>query len=261
MNVPFLIATIALGLSVLASAAKLVDWFLRSDPRVLARHMRLLVIGLALLSIPLLVYLLVKEQWAAAAGLVAVMLLLPALMGRGSLLRQFGFLFFRPVLDDSPPVGARRSPAEPLDDSPPVGARGSPAEPAAERPDTQLVRRSAAILEAYLGQSADPARAGLALAAPEWQGGEDSLAEESASGFGSGPMSPGEALEILGLDPGAEVWQISEAHRRLLKTLHPGRGGSAYLAIKVTQARDVLLRAGTGQLRRLTSDLPRKSSR
>jgi len=74
-------------------------------------------------------------------------------------------------------------------------------------------------------------------------------------------MSPGEALEILGLDPGAEVWQISEAHRRLLKTLHPGRGGSAYLAIKVTQARDVLLRAGTGQLRRLTTDLPRRSSR
>ena len=87
------------------------------------------------------------------------------------------------------------------------------------------------------------------------------LAEDSASGFGSGPMSVGEALEILGLDQGAEDWQISEAHRRLLQKVHPDRGGSAYLAIKVTQARDVLLRAGTGQLRRLTTDLPRKTSR
>jgi len=245
MNDPFLIAIIALGLSGLASAVKLVDWFLHSDPRVLARSMRWLVIALVLLSIPLLVFLLMKEQWVAAVGLIAVMLLLPALLGRSSLLRAIGV--FRPVLDNSPPVGAHRTPSEPL----------------AEGPDPDLVRRSAAILEAYLGRSAGAAvKGGLALVAPEWQGEEDGLAEESPGGFGSGPMSTGEALEILGLDQGAEVWQISEAHRRLLQKLHPDRGGSAYLAIKVTEARDVLLRATTtGQLRRLTTDLPRKSSR
>ena len=242
MNDPFLIAIIALGLSGLASAVKLVDWFLHSDPRVLARSMRWLVIGLALLCIPLLVFLLLKEQWVAAVGLIAVMLLLPALLGRSSLLRAIGV--FRPVLDNSPPVGAHRTPSEPL----------------AEGPDPDLVRHSAAILEAYLGRSgAQAAKPSLALAAPDWQGEE---AGESPSGFGSGPMSTGEALEILGLDQGAEVWQISEAHRRLLQKLHPERGGSAYLAIKVTEARDVLLRATTtGQLRRLTTDLPRKSSR
>jgi hypothetical protein len=253
MNDPFLIAIIALGLSVLASAIKLVDWFLHSDPRVLARKMRWVVIALALISVPLLIFLLVKQQWAAAVGLVAVMLLLPALPGRGSLLRQFGFL--RPVLDDSPPAGAR----------------GTPSEPHAEGADADLVRRSAAILEAYLGRRASPAATdGLTPAAPDrrgpywlspgWQGEADGLAGESG-GFGSGPMSPGEALEILGLDQGAEDWQISQAHRRLVQKLHPERGGSAYLAIKVTQARDVLLRADAGQLRRLTTDLARKSSR
>src|SRR5215470_430045 len=135
MNDPFLIAIIALGFSVLASAAKLVDWFLHSDPRVMARTMRWLVIGLALLSIPLLVFLLVREQWVAAAGLVAVMVLgLPTLLGRGSLPGLFGSV--RPVLDDSPPVGAR----------------GASSTPPAEAADPDLVHRSAAVLEAYLGR-------------------------------------------------------------------------------------------------------------
>ena len=244
MNDPFLIAIIALGFSVLASAAKLVDWFLHSDPRVMARTMRWLVIGVALLSLPLLVFLLVREQWVAAAGLVAVMvLLLPTLLRRGSLPGLFAS--GRPALDDSPPVRAHGG--------------GASAAPPAEATDPDLVRRSAAVLEAYLGRTggAAPAKPGLALAAPDWQG---DAAEEGPSGFGSGPMSVGEALEILGLDQGAEVWQISEAHRRLLQKLHPDRGGSAYLAIKVTEARDVLLRANSGPLR-LTTDLPRKSSR
>jgi hypothetical protein len=244
MNDPFLIAIIALGLSVLASAVKLVDWLLHSDPRALARSMRLLVIGLALLSVPLLIYLLVKQQWTAAVGLAAVMLLAPALLGRGSLLRHFTVL--RPVLDNSGPASSQ------------TGA----VTPGGDVPDPDLVRRSAAILEAYLGRTQGvAAEGGLALAAPDWPGEGHGPAEESAGGFGRGPMSVGEALEILGLDQGAEVWQISEAHRRLLQKLHPDRGGSAYLAIKVTQARDTLLRAGTGQLRRLTTDLSRKSSR
>ena len=244
MNDPFLIAIIALGLSVLASAVKLVDWLLHSDPRALARSMRLLVIGLALLSIPLLIFLLVRQQWTAAVGLVAVMLLVPPLLGRGSLLRHLGL--FRAALDNSPPAGGQSG----------AGGLG------AEAPDPDLVRRSAAILEAYLGRGQDAAaKGGLAPALPDWNGERQGLAADSAGGFGSGPMSVGEALEILGLDQGAEDWQISEAHRRLLQKVHPDRGGSAYLAIKVTQARDMLLRAGTGQLRRLTTDLPRKSSR
>ncbi|HEX7198679.1 MAG TPA: hypothetical protein VF213_04360, partial [Dongiaceae bacterium] len=174
----------------------------------------------------------------------AVMLLIPALLGRGPLLRHLGG--FPATLDNSPPVG------------PPLGAGGQ----ASDAPDTDLVRRSAAILEAYLGRSPGAAgKGGLAPVVADWHGEGQGLAADGTSGFGSGPMSVGEALEILGLDQSAEDWQISEAHRRLLQKVHPDRGGSAYLAIKVTQARDVLLRAGTGQLRRLTTDLPRKSSR
>ena len=54
-------------------------------------------------------------------------------------------------------------------------------------------------------------------------------------------MSRGEALEVLGLEPGADEAEIRDAHKRLLRLVHPDHGGSAYLATRVYQARDTLL--------------------
>jgi hypothetical protein len=54
-------------------------------------------------------------------------------------------------------------------------------------------------------------------------------------------MSKDEALAVLGLKKGATADAIRSAHRRLMKDLHPDRGGSDYLAAKVNQAKDVLL--------------------
>lgn len=92
---------------------------------------------------------------------------------------------------------------------------------------------SAALLRAYLDR----------LYGDTWQAHEQPASDKRAPGF-SGEMTRHEAWEILGLDAGASEEQIINAHRRLMQKLHPDRGGSTFLAAKINQAKDLLLRKG-----------------
>jgi hypothetical protein len=224
MGDPLLLAAVTgLGLSALVSAIRLIDWFLHSDPKVIAQTGRWAVLGLAALSVPLLFGLLLTQRWTTAIGLGAVMLLGFALYGP----RLLRTLLPRQLVPDwSPPKGA--------------GAAGFKD---ADIADPDLVQRSITVLEAYLRHT-------TGIPGPSETNGRGVEARRQDNGHrhngnGRDPvptvMSEAEALEILGLGPDATAADIGEAHRRLLQLVHPDHGGSHYLTIKINQAKDALL--------------------
>lgn len=67
-------------------------------------------------------------------------------------------------------------------------------------------------------------------------------AENAPPPAAAGPMNRTEALAVLGLaENEMSADNIREAHRKLIKKLHPDQEGSAWLAAKINQARDFLL--------------------
>jgi hypothetical protein len=85
-----------------------------------------------------------------------------------------------------------------------------------------------------------------------WRGGAEEAGNQNRGygpgnggpARGNGEMTEDEALEVLGLERGATAKEVKEAHRRLMGKLHPDRGGSTYLAAKLNQAKDFLIKHG-----------------
>ena len=96
--------------------------------------------------------------------------------------------------------------------------------------------QSSALLETYLDRR--DARRGA-------HGEADANARTGRGGGrapAAGPMGEEEAYQILGLQPGAGPDEIRSAHRSLMKKIHPDQGGTTYLAARVNEAKEVLLR-------------------
>jgi hypothetical protein len=93
--------------------------------------------------------------------------------------------------------------------------------------------QSAQLLETYLDRTEGP----------DWrEADEEPTGGRDEAPSGGGAMTVDEAREILGVDAGAGEEEIRAAHHRLMLKNHPDKGGSSYLAAKINQAKDVLLR-------------------
>jgi hypothetical protein len=98
------------------------------------------------------------------------------------------------------------------------------------RQECQDDEESVALLQAYLDR----------VYTDTWQQQAGAQGQQQSASTSS-EMSRDEALQILGLSSDASEAEIIEAHRRLIQKLHPDRGGSAYLAVKINLAKDTLL--------------------
>jgi hypothetical protein len=243
----FLVAATGLGLSGIVSAVKLITWFLESDPKAIAQGARWGGVGLFALSFPLLLGLVVNQRWTEATGLSAMLLMAFALYGP-RVLGQF-LPRLRLVPDQSWPATGT-SDWKPVDG----GASGA-----------EMVQRSIAVLEEYLRRTTR----GFAYDAPQIRASSSQIGDGPRQGDANGPrpeltthvMPEAEALEVLGLRPDAEASEINEAHRRVMQIVHPDRGGSKYFAVKVNQAKDVLLNRLQPQSESSATTAPRKRRR
>ena len=132
MDYMVVISAVVLGLSVLATVAKFLDWFMHSDPRTMIRTTRWMLLLLLLACIPLLVMMIINQQWAAAMLIGAGMLVIPTLLKWRTLFAPLraAFDYFRPK--------PRPFDMEIWRDPP---------------DDPETVRRAAAILEAYVSKA------------------------------------------------------------------------------------------------------------
>ncbi len=228
--------TLLFGLAALAVLLWMAQKYLQADPRKLAATLKLSG-GIALLAFA--AFLAVRGQIAIAAPLAAA--------GLGLL----GWLPFGPAgfgartQKSTGQVSRVRSAYLDMELDHDTGAmRGVIL--AGPREGKRLEALDVPTLVAMLSEIDDESRALLAAYLDRRDSGWREHAQaDAATGRGGaprGPMSHEEAYQILGLEAGASAEDIVSAHRTLMKRLHPDLGGSNYLAARVNEAKDTLLR-------------------
>jgi len=248
-----MIAYLLLGVCLLAAFLLARNWLLTVDPKVLARVLRYL--GIGLLGTFGLVLLLIGRYALA----------LPMLLAAAAILRRWqmpmphfpsGGFGARPSSGQSSKVETEYLNMTLEHDSGVMSGKvlkgAYTGKNLAELSLEQLIAllsechrndpEASQLLETYLDRTAAGWReaatgtgeAGSHRAGRGW--GRREKAEKTA-------MTVAEAREILGVGADASADDVKEAYRRLMQKLHPDQGGSTYLAAKINQAKDVLLGA------------------
>ena len=228
--------TLLFGLAALAILLWAAQKYLQADPRKLAAVLKLSG-GIALLGFA--AFLALRGQIGVAAPLAAV--------GLGLL----GWLPFGPAgfgartQKSAGQVSRVRSAFLEMELDHDTGAmRGVIL--AGPREGTRLEGLDVETLLGLMSEIDDESRSLLAAYLDRRDAGwrEHAQADAAAGRGGAprGPMSQEEAYQILGLQPGAKAEDIVHAHRTLMKRIHPDQGGTNYLAARVNEAKDTLLR-------------------
>jgi hypothetical protein len=135
MDYAVVVSAIVLGLSVLASLAKFLDWFMHSDPRTMVRTTRWMLLLLMLACVAVLSVAIAREQWSLA------------MLSGGGMLILGTFLKWRTLFGPLKAILAQFRPKpRPFD-----------MEVWDEADDAEKVRQAAALLEAFVKKSSLPA--------------------------------------------------------------------------------------------------------
>ena len=228
--------TLLFGLAALAVLLWMAQKYLKADPRKLAATLKLSG-GIALLGFA--AFLGVRGQIAIAAPLAAA--------GLGLL----GWLPFGPAgfgartQKSTGQISRVRSAYLEMELDHDTGAmRGVIL--AGPREGTRLETLDVDTLVGLFAEIDEESRALLAAYLDRRDAGWREHAQaDAAAGRSSAPRGPKtheEAYQILGLESGASTEDIVGARRTLMKKLHPDLGGTNYLAARVNEAKDTLLR-------------------
>nr|WP_255720697.1 DnaJ domain-containing protein [Acuticoccus kalidii] len=264
MLLPLLLGAAVFGSVVLAGR-----WFASTDPQKLAAKMRSSG-GLAMIAVGAL--LLTRGQGLVGMSLITAGLARLGLSGGGA---RFGGPFAGGPFSGGPftggpfgggPFGARRADKRPGQNSTVRTSKLAATldHDSGEMDITLLAGRfqgkrlsaldDASVLMVWRECAGDEesrliVEAYLDRRAPGWRDDVEGDRHDGAGGaggsggaHGAGAMTEQQAYEVLGLQPGASEAEVRAAHRRLMKQMHPDRGGSAYFATQINLAKDVLLR-------------------
>ena len=237
-----------LGSSLLVGFGLIGYWFINTDPAKIRTTAKWVGLGLLGLLVVALIFFR-RFEWLMYAGLVG----LPVLMRAGTLFRRFrnAVKMARGPASGQSSAVRTETLAVSLDhdsgamDGEVLRGRFAGMQLSALSIDevlelladcTRNDPQSVAVLESYLD----------AAHGPDWREQADEAMGDArgrgeGASSGSGAMSREQALEVLGLEQGADKAAIREAHRRLMMVNHPDRGGSDYLAARINEAKDVLL--------------------
>ena len=125
----------------------------------------------------------------------------------------------------------------------PKAADGASASASASAPPTQDGAQSQSQSQTQDASTLDGAFSSLGASWADFK--KSFFAKNFYDGGFDDKMTRREAALILGIRESAAADRVKEAHRRILLLNHPDRGGSDYLASKVNEAKDLLLK-GTG---------------